>query len=116
MSRDQLVNLVYSQICERAPFDERFFQENTQEWVFEPVEQMGAIMHKDGHIHIAILPAFRSRWATRRRIRELLGRAAQNGKVYTETIQGDIPRQTFVERLGFHLITDGPIRLYGMTL
>lgn len=114
-----LAKLVFDQIAERFYGSEEDFIYQLNDWTFAPVgeqEVMGAIMHKDGHIHIAILPEYRSKWATKARIQKLLRQAAIGNQVYTTCWKDDAERRRFIERIGFkELMATDPI-LFGMIL
>lgn len=56
---------------------------------------IGVLISKDNVIHLAIIPEYRGRWASRRIIRDML----KYGKT---TVAG--PDNSFVERLGFRRV------------
>jgi len=110
-------SIIYEAIKERTPgsdFDK--FLANLQEWEFCEIHRrgdlLGAYMHLNGHVHIAILEQFRSKWATRALIEKILKDVAMNGKVYTTVLADDSFRNNFAERLGFRLIQSGQINIY----
>jgi GNAT superfamily N-acetyltransferase len=53
---------------------------------------IGALISKDNIVHLAIVPEYRGKWASRRIIREML----KYGKT-----TNDSSKQDFVERIGF---------------
>ena len=63
---------------------------------------IGVLTSKDNIVHLAIIPEYRGRWASRRIIRDML-------KYGTETTPGE--DNTFVERIGFRRA--GNIYKYG---
>jgi hypothetical protein len=70
-----------------------------EEWnpvaVCDDNKVIGVLISKSNTIHLAIIPEYRGRWASRRIIREML-------KYGTTTDDGD--HRDFVERLGFKRI------------
>ncbi len=60
----------------------------------------GALMAKDGVIHLGIKPEYRGRWASRRVIREMLSHGRK-----TTLMPGEDPE--FIQRIGFVKTGDG---------
>ena len=59
-------------------------------------EVIGALFHKDGVIHLGIVPAWRSRWASKRVIREML---AYGTETTVQPWESDC--LSFIGRIGF---------------
>lgn len=51
---------------------------------------IGAVARKAGEFHFGILPAYRSKWATRSRMKQILDWAAESGQVHTSAQHGSI--------------------------
>jgi hypothetical protein len=83
---------------ERTPGHEADYRAMCEQWqvvaVCDDAEVIGALFARDGVIHIGIIPEYRSKWASRRVIRQMLSYGTR-----TSLIEGEDP--TFIERIGF---------------
>jgi GNAT superfamily N-acetyltransferase len=95
--RDEATEAGY-QACreELSKFDKEDYRQLMGEWnpvaVCDDEKVIGVLISKNGFVHLAIVPEYRGRWASRRIIREML-------RYGTTTDPGD--NDEFVERLGF---------------
>ena len=63
---------------------------------------VGMIMGKDNEIHIAVVPAYRGYWYSRRLYAQIIGPILrQFGRMKTSVCADNIAGQIFVERFGF---------------
>jgi GNAT superfamily N-acetyltransferase len=69
--------------------------------LFRGATCIGAVMDRDGVVHISILPDYRKRWAGAGIIKEIISSARSNGRLRTFVAQGDTFRAEFARRLGF---------------
>jgi GNAT superfamily N-acetyltransferase len=80
---------------ELSEYKDNYFKV-VQDWnpvaVCDDDKVIGTLISKDNVIHLAILPEYRGKWASRRIIREML----KYGKTTNES-----SKQDFVERIGF---------------
>lgn len=97
--RDEAVEAGWRAYRDRVPGLEREYRAMCQAWQVIAVvadRVIGALFAKDGVIHLGIVPEWRSRWASRRLIRDMLsyGRA-------TTLLPCETECRAFVSRIGF---------------
>lgn len=92
------------------------FCNDYKNWNFEYIYKnglcVGAVIIKDGYIHIIISNEHRKNWATKGLIKRLLINSMVDGVVKTTIFKNDEYRITFAKRLGFKLTKDGEIQTY----
>lgn len=97
--RDEAIEAGWLAYRDRLPGMEAVYRNACDGWQVVAVvadRVIGALFAKDGVIHLGIVPEWRSRWASRRLIREMLG----YGKRTTLLPDEDGPRD-FISRIGF---------------
>lgn len=97
--RDEAIEAGWEAYRERVPGLEREYRAMCQAWQVIAVvadRVIGALFAKDGVIHLGIVPEWRSRWASRRLIREMLGYGRSTTLLPCET-----ECKAFVRRIGF---------------
>lgn len=81
MRRAEAIEAGWLAYCERAEGLRDAYLSACAGWAVDAVccgaEVIGALFHKDGLIHLGIVPAWRGRWASRRVIREMLQRGTK---------------------------------------
>ena len=91
------------------------FNRDFKDWYFDYIyrEQcIGAVISRNGFIHIGKLPEYRKRWASKNEIIYLIKRAMKDGKARTTIFRDDKFRKDFAERIGFKMIDDNEIQTY----
>lgn len=94
--RSEAIDAGWEAYAERVPGMRDAYLKACDGWEVEAVcagdEVIGALFSKDGVIHLGIVPAWRSRWASKRLIREMLKRG-------TKTEMGPGDPVDFLERI-----------------
>lgn len=62
---------------------------------------LGMLTIKGPEIHIAIIPSYRKRWASKRLLDEMLSEPLQNGYAVTSVMKDNKIGRDFVTRIGF---------------
>ena len=74
--RDEAIEAGWEAYAERLPGQEALYRAGCVNWqtvaVCDGEKVVGALFVKDGVIHLGIVPSYRSRWASRRLIRQML--------------------------------------------
>lgn len=97
--REEAIEAGWLAYRDRVPGFEREYRAMCQVWDVIAVvadRVIGALFAKGGVIHLGIIPEWRSRWASRRLIREMLG----YGKS-TTILPCESECREFVRRIGF---------------
>ena len=96
--RDEAIEAGWLAYKERAPNHERAYRAACKRQrvvaVCSDNEVIGALFERDGTIHIGIRPEWRSKWASRRVIRQMLSYGTK-----TKLTPEEDP--SFIERIGF---------------
>jgi hypothetical protein len=106
--RETALRLGYEANDWSAPIAFDDYRAAMQDWTVQVITKnehpIGAIFNKDGEIHVAILPSWRKRWATRRFLNEILPKGTR-----TRVAQGHEYMYDVLARLGFVLCADGAL-------
>lgn len=85
------------------------YKSNFDGWTVRTIdrdgESIGAVYTKDGELHIAVLPPFQKRWATRSVLKEMFDMP----KVIVKPLTSDNPVYGYLIRLGFKDIGDNTL-------
>lgn len=96
--RAEAVEAGWVAYAERVPTLEVAYRREVARWAAIAVcadnEVIGALLERDGVIHLGIVPAWRGRWASRRVIREMLHHGTRT--VYSPELGDD---EAFLERV-----------------
>lgn len=96
--REEAISAGWEAYAERVPGMQAAYLKAAESWeaiaVCDGSEVVGALLKRDGVIHLGIKPAWRGLWASRRVIREMLS----HGKRTTLTRGED---DIFIRRIGF---------------
>lgn len=96
--RDEAIDAGWLAYRERTPDHESSYRDMCKQWqvvaVCNDSQVIGALFAKDGVIHIGICPEWRSKWASRRVIRQMLSYGTK-----TRLTPDENPE--FIERIGF---------------
>lgn len=97
--RDEAIEAGWLAYRDRLPDMESAYRHACGDWHVIAVvadRVIGALFAKDGVIHLGIVPEWRSRWASRRLIREMLS----YGKI-TALLPDEAEQMAFIQRIGF---------------
>lgn len=106
MKNEELVELVYDQVKHRLngmPIDK--FAEATSRFKYIPVEvdskTVGAIMIDGNEWHIAVMPEYRKKWATKGLMKFFKDAINKHGKIVTAVSMEHDLGHGFARKLGF---------------
>lgn len=84
----------------------KVYEANFADWQVRSIERngecIGAVYTKNGELHLAVLPPFHKRWATKSVLKEMFDMP----KVIAKPIKKDDPVYSYLTRLGFTDIGD----------
>ena len=96
--KSEAVNACWNAYRERVPEYESDYYNAVTDWnpiaVCDDDKVIGALLVKNGVIHLGIVPEYRGKWASRRIIKEMLAYGTAT------TLTDDEPDE-FVKRIGF---------------
>lgn len=98
--REAAISAGWRAYAERCPGMEAQYRAACDGWnasaIVRDGDVIGALLHKQGVVHIGIVPEWRGRWATKGAVREMLSYGSK-----TQVLDGEDDAKAFVERLGF---------------
>lgn len=104
-NRDLAFKVGAAALEDRVPLTEaelaKIFADYAVKVLCDQGKPFGMVVTKGPEIHLAIVPSYRRRWASRRLLNQLLQEPLTHGFAITSVMTDNVKGQNFVERLGF---------------